>query len=1452
MADNEASNLARLEPVQKFTLIPVTLKEAALDSPSFRAVAYHFSEQIGVVEVWLDNYIRAAQRLVQEVSSLEGLVNNFIAQSTPPNNISEAVLDPDHSLLAMKRYGEGAREFWNYTLRGVKKYEQSVIDPIRGFLERDLRIFKDARRSLEATQKTFDSTVSRYLSQSKSKESSSLREDAFQLHESRKAYLKASMDYCAIAPQLRAALDKLIVRIFSEQWKEMRASREANNTLFQKWSTEIERVRGWSHEMENSEGAFKKELMLARKQLEEAAESKARPSRELDDYAISTVPYLGTGGPRSQPGLATPAKPPGQGHNGEKQGWLFMRTLTGKPARTVWSRRWFYVQNGIFGWLIQGNRSGGVEESDKYGVLLCSVRPAFQEDRRFCFEVKTKDQSIVLQAETQGELVEWIDAFEVAKRNALDDPASTDAAAGVAPGTFDPAFSISPPTAPEFAAKPADGHSTSDSQDGATGLGLAAGEAGAVISSRPSFDVRDSAARRVMSLSRDPGPESSGDGERGRDHAARLMQKLDLHKRSTAASPALTQTTPAPPAGGIASLISASHNILPVGPGAMSPPQALVAGSGQDASRRGFIMPLSTLAPSTLVNPPAPTNLSHTAVVVSGERGVSFGGGEKGVPSGIMANLWGSVNWGYINRVGGDGGQEVAPRPGTTGNTGTANKSLSINKAQDDSGIMDGHDANLVPQTLHRKTASLQAGGSGITSGKASLDASALPRDVGSEEEFPSMYPLPLKAQQAQFGMLFPTVPKTEKVLLVFRATWNPNEQQEFPGRVYVTIRNIYFYSHHMGLVLITSVALDRINEITAAPGRDCDFLYLHLRPRVSTTGESEEDRRRITVKTFLEPLKLLQRRLSYLVHNANSDEPDILETALRTLIKLEVDVPKRSSSADSWEDLTFSNIGDSADSPEQRKKERNLKASLHIDSKLGYKLEDRVKTGREVQKFKLPAHPVVYAPKDLQSSVVREFNVSAKALFHVMFGDKSAVFQLLYANRWADNITQTPWTQSKSGDGKEKVRGKFTRRFTSPQAQGPGAGSFQDTQTIDIHNDHLCYVVSNTKRPWRLPYSQYFTLVTKLVITHSAKSKCKLALYQQIVWQKTPMLAYFKHLIEVQSFKELEANGLDLTNVVMDQVGKLGHHSKTNRAVEIFGNIGQQTQIAQIDTSKAPTLAVLGGTKQSRLAERRTLSVLIAQDAFTRVISLVTMVLDLVIAIGKGLLNACTTHTLLVILLVTSTIYNSWHSYRDGLVWWHEREAGKYMKRLGVMPQTTLHRAIYLHDVDELIKPPFLTGSNVTDDTLSSMLAPDTTPETGVKSCRSTFAELIGSPSDDSDLGSNAPGSRLHRTRDSIARYRHDLLVAIRVINRVEKHVVAAEWEDWVVNEGKKCTKVKKLLLAQHASEDSKSKKGKTKGKDQKQADDAALADLGDDFQRYCESCRLEGQKLQGINKLM
>ncbi|KAK5627880.1 hypothetical protein RRF57_003595 [Xylaria bambusicola] len=359
-------------PKRSTPSIPVTLNEAGLDSPSFRASAVFFADQADAIERWLEGYVRTTSKLTHDILGLEETINQYLTKLIPSPGIVS--VDHDYTALALKRVGDGSREWWGQILNIAKKIDTLSVEPVRTFLASDLRNFKETKRTLEQSQKTYDSALARYVSQSKTKEPSSLREDAFAVYETRKAYLKASMDFCFFAPQLRFNLDKLLIQISTDVWREMKKSRDAAGSLA-KYGQEMDRVRGWSKEMELTESVFKRELYMARRDIGDNTLASCKPSREIDDYSASTVPFLGS---RGSMHVFTQGK---SAAIVEKQGWLFLRTIYGKPSRTNWIRRWYYCRDGIFGWLVNGPQ--GVLQGDEIGVLLCNAKPAVQEERRF-------------------------------------------------------------------------------------------------------------------------------------------------------------------------------------------------------------------------------------------------------------------------------------------------------------------------------------------------------------------------------------------------------------------------------------------------------------------------------------------------------------------------------------------------------------------------------------------------------------------------------------------------------------------------------------------------------------------------------------------------------------------------------------------------------------------------------------------------------------------------------------------------------------------------------------------------------------------------------------------------------------------------------------------------------------------------------------------------------------
>lgn len=1043
----------------------------------------------------------------------------------------------------------------------------------------------------------------------------------------------------------------------------MRRSRENGGASFAKWGSEMDRVRGWSKEMEAGESVFRRELQVARREIAETASQASKPSRELEDYNLSTVAFLGSKGP-STVNIQSQGK---EGERSENQGWLFLRTISGKPARTTWVRRWFYVKNGIFGWLVQGVQSGGVEESEKIGVLLCNVKPAVQEERRFCFEVKTKNQTILVQAETQTQLMEWLEAFEVAKNKALQASANDNFSY---PGGVDPAFAITPPSIPEFAAKSMDGHVGHGSDDLAAGgfdrtgtLPVPGPEMGNLIS-RSSFDI--TAPRRSVT--------TREEGESSRDHAARIMQKLDLHRKSTVAQSDVPATPSPVAAGGIASLISASHNILPVySTPAITQVGPNVASKPQLSPPQQLETHTSTLAPATLANPPAPTNLSKSAVIVSGERGVGIGRSDAtgGMPSGIMANLWGSSNWGYINRL--EKGEIKSP--------GVVNRSIPASpnirpldpspkiggdeNRKPDTGLSDFVQSSIntstdpvanpaPPPAIHRKAISVDA--------EASRSQSQF---APKPEVFPSNYPLELKTQEAQFRMLFPNVPREDKVLLVFRATWNPNEQQEFPGRVYVTQHDIYFYSHHLGLVLISGVSMDSITEVTAAPGKDCDFIFLHLRE-----DAFKAEFTRITIKTFLEPLRLLQSRLNYLIDISQAEEPISLEDIMTALIKMEHDDPTRSPSMESWEDVSVNTPIDDGTLSGRTRKDRDLRAMIHVERGLHLG-----KANKEVTKFQLPSHPVVYEPLGMQRKAAeRQFEISPKALFHVMFGDKSAVFQLLYHERRAQRIAQGPWVPLEGSHMRRDFEFQIDYVDVFRRAR---QANVVDYQVIDVMNDHICYVVTHFKTPWHLPHHKDFMLVSKIVITFVAKSKCKLAIYTKVDWSKTP--TFSKGLVERQALDDSGLDAADLADVISDQVRKLGPQSRTKKAIHIFGHVGQQTSVSLFSATDS------GHSKRPQI-KQRTLTNMFFETIGSFGESAITSVMMWTFAALRSIWKVSSAHGIILTALLLSVLTNAFFTSRDTSEWWSERNAAKFMTRIGVGPNTMMSKAIYLKDLDDVL----------------------------------------------------------------------------------------------------------------------------------------------------------------------
>jgi hypothetical protein len=91
--------------------------------------------------------------------------------------------------------------------------------------------------------------------------------------------------------------------------------------------------------------------------------------------------------------------------------------------------------------------------------------------------------------------------------------------------------------------------------------------------------------------------------------------------------------------------------------------------------------------------------------------------------------------------------------------------------------------------------------------------------------------------------------------------------------------------------------------------------------------------------------------------------------------------------------------------------------------------------------------------------------------------------------------------------------------------------------------------------------------------------------------------------------------------------------------------------------------------------------------------------------------------------------------------------------------------------------------------------------------------------------------------------------MVAMRVVNNIEREMMRAEWENWLLDENARC-KQAQLLLRETRGNASPNKKTKDAGsqkimeaKDRERKD--KLDDLRKWHQEYCGSCKMEQELL-------
>lgn len=428
---NLQSNLQ--QPLRQFKLISVNFKEAALDSPSFRASSNHLDCQVDNIEKWLLALTSSVKKIPKYISQLQTITNSFL-EHLVPTFLQDGLIDQEYTVQSLQATASGMLKLWETSMKAltIKTY---LIDSLNTKIIKAVRAYREVRSEFDVQQEKYDRYLSIYVATSKTKDAYSVMEDAKQLFQVRKDYIHISLLLVTEISNLSNLIDRALVKVCSDLWKNKRYADnvdlfDLHPDLNNNWN-KIQKILAWCDSYSIAVDKLRGDMLTARDQVEESAIHQSMPSNNAADFKISLINAK----------MLTDINE----MSIEKHGYLFMKTYIEKSTKPIWVKRWVFVKGGVFGLLVLSSSQTFVQETDKIGVLLCNVKYAPQEDRKYCFEVKTKNTTIVFQAENLFELKSWLKVFENERNRILqeDDPMYNDLLA-VASGRY-------PPIVTEFA-----------------------------------------------------------------------------------------------------------------------------------------------------------------------------------------------------------------------------------------------------------------------------------------------------------------------------------------------------------------------------------------------------------------------------------------------------------------------------------------------------------------------------------------------------------------------------------------------------------------------------------------------------------------------------------------------------------------------------------------------------------------------------------------------------------------------------------------------------------------------------------------------------------------------------------------------------------------------------------------------------------------------------------------
>eukprot|EP00106_Octopus_bimaculoides_P014605 XP_014782047.1 PREDICTED: arf-GAP with coiled-coil, ANK repeat and PH domain-containing protein 2-like [Octopus bimaculoides] len=330
----------------------IEFRECLKDSPYFRASLEDAENDIELLEVRLEKLVKLCSSMIETGKAFHTASNGFVGGV---RDLGQYFKDDDLAsedakvAKSLTRFADAMTEVMKYFSMLMDQANRSVCKNINNFIKQDIRKVKEAKKYFEKISDEMDNALIKNSNALRSKPQEC--EDATNgLIAMSSAFAHNSLDYVYQINVLRLKKRFDVLETMLSFMNAQNTYFHQGHDLFIDLDPYVKNVRDQVEE-------------LSRKATVEKKEMEERHDLVREQELASSAPF--------------------QADDSDKkmEGYLFKRTTN---AFKSWVRRWFAIQDNQLVYRKRSKDSQTIMEED---LRLCTVKPVYEIDRRFCFEV---------------------------------------------------------------------------------------------------------------------------------------------------------------------------------------------------------------------------------------------------------------------------------------------------------------------------------------------------------------------------------------------------------------------------------------------------------------------------------------------------------------------------------------------------------------------------------------------------------------------------------------------------------------------------------------------------------------------------------------------------------------------------------------------------------------------------------------------------------------------------------------------------------------------------------------------------------------------------------------------------------------------------------------------------------------------------------------------------------